>query len=129
MKKYMKGVFLVFLLLFCTSGCALLVAGGASIGGAVTYMSGWMKANYNVSLEKAYTATLQASNELDLEIENKSRTLSTAEILSKDGDRSVWIELDAENAYVTTISVKVGLTGDQVASEKIHNAISNILKQ
>lgn len=109
-------------------GCAAVAAGAMAGGGTYAYVTGWGTATYNVDLDRAYDAALDACDDLDLVVQKQERHLSDAEITAKDGDSTVWIDLDSEGVRVTKIAVRVGVMGDKVASERIHDRIARQLR-
>ena len=109
-------------------GCAAVAAGAMAGGGTYAYVTGWGTATYNVDLDRAYDAALDACDDLDLLVQEQERHLSDAEITAKDGDRTVWIDLDSEGVRTTKIGVRVGVMGDKVASERIHDRIARQLR-
>ncbi len=122
-----KGFAACMTLLFCLSGCAAVVVGGVAAGGTYYYVTGWLNKDYSASLNQAYTASLEACKELGLAIQKRHKNLTEASIDAKDSDRDVWISLESKTANVTKISVRVGLTGDKIASQRIHEAIAKRL--
>jgi len=110
------------------SGCAAVAAGAMAGGGTYAYVTGWGTATYNVDLERAYGAALDACDDLDLVVQEQERHLADAEITAKDGDSTVWIDLDSEGVRVTKIAVRVGVMGDKIDSERIHDRIATQLR-
>jgi len=121
-------IWLLVISLITLSGCAVLVAGGTGVIGTYAYVAGWMEGNYNVDLDRAYSATLTACRHLKLKIEKKTKNLSSGSITANDGNRTLWIKLKAQNSTATKISVRVGLIGNKPASQRVHAAIARALK-
>ncbi|MFW5489564.1 MAG: DUF3568 family protein [Desulfovibrio sp.] len=113
--------------LFCLSGCAAVIVGGAAAGGTYYYVTGWLNKDYNVTVNQAYAAGMAACKDLGLSVKKHSKNLTEASIDAKDSDRDVWITMDSKTERITKISVRVGLTGDKVASQRIHDAIARHL--
>jgi hypothetical protein len=122
-KSKIVGLCLICLFAFSASGCAPLVIGAAAGGGAYTYVSGWVNRSYNVDLEQAFEASVAGVSRLGVTIENQEQYLSNGSIKGTDGDSTVWVKLKSEAPLVTVISVRVGILGDEVASQRIHQAI------
>jgi len=122
-------IWLLVISLITLSGCAALVAGGTGVIGTYAYVAGWMEGNYNVDLDRAYSATLTACRHLKLKIEKKTKNLSSGSITANDGNRTLWIKLKAQNSTATKISVRVGLIGNKPASQRVHAAIARALKR
>ena len=126
--KYGMSVGLVLLALCGLSGCAAMAAGAMAGGGTYAYISGWGTQVYNVELDEAYDAAIDACEALDLTLGKRERHLSDAEIEAMDGDTSVWIDLESTGVRVTEIAVRVGVVGDKIASERVHDRISKELQ-
>ena len=128
MRKRFLALLLVLTCLAGSSGCAILAAGAVAGGGTYAYVSGWGEQSYAVDLDKAYKATLTACRRLKLTVTEQQQNLSDASIKAHDADEtSIWIKLDAKNTNITRISVRVGLLGDEIATQRIHNAIDKAL--
>jgi hypothetical protein len=113
------------LALLCSlCSCAALVAGGAGVAATYSYVEGKVSVTRNVSVERAYTASIKGCRDLGLTIEKQSKNLTEASLSGKDGDRSFWIWISSENSARSKISVRVGLLGDRQASETIQNRIA-----
>ncbi|WP_461211086.1 DUF3568 family protein [Desulfocurvus sp. DL9XJH121] len=126
--KRALGVVLMLAALAGLSGCAVVAAGAMAGGGTYAYISGWGTKTYNVDISTAFNAARGACNSLGLSVTKTERHLSEAEIEAKDGDSSVWIDLKSKGVRVTEIAVRVGVLGDKVASERIHDHISQRLQ-
>lgn len=109
--------------LFCMSGCAALVAGGAAAGGTYAYMSGWLERTYQAPLDEAYQASLGAAQELGMEVVEREQELGKASIQAERNDTTYWIELNSTDGDMTEIRVRAGLLGDEEASQRVHEAI------
>ena len=128
MRKRFLAVLLALTCLAGTSGCAILAAGAVAGGGTYAYVSGWGERSYAVDLDKAFDASMAACKRLDLTVEKRSRSLSDASIKAHDADdTSVWINLEAKNTNITHVKVRVGVLGDEAATQRIHAAIDNAL--
>jgi uncharacterized protein YceK len=125
--KKVSGLVACLILLAGLSGCAAVVAGGAAAGGTYYYVTGWLNKDYNAGIEKAYSAGIQGCNDLGLSITKREKNLTNASIDAKDGDRTVWITMESKTTRVTKISVRVGITGDKLASQRIQEAIAKHL--
>ncbi|MEG6549935.1 DUF3568 domain-containing protein [Desulfocurvibacter africanus] len=114
----------------CLIGCAAVGAllGLAAVGaGTYIYVDGKLQRDYEAPLDRAYEASLEAVQELRLELTEKSKDISEAQIRAKDNETSIWIGLESLEANRTKISVRVGYTGDEQASRRIHEAIARRL--
>lgn len=114
---------LILLLTIFSSGCALLVVGGAAAVGTYTYSAGQLKCVYNVGLDAMFKATIAGCESLQLPVLGPEKGLSTASVSTKDGERDVWINLQAQTSTTTEVAIRVGYFGDEVVSQRIHDAI------
>jgi hypothetical protein len=114
-------------LMCCLCGCAAVVAGSLAAGGTYSYVTGWLKRDYPVGLDKAYKATTKAAKDISLKVEKSEKTLTTASVDGKDGDRPFWINITDKGQGFVIIEVKVSYLGDELASRRIHEAIAKHL--
>ncbi len=116
--------YVMILLVLLSTGCAALVVGGAAAVGTYTYVAGQLQKTYNANLDASYQATLAGCEALGLPLQEQEKKLSKATIRVIDGDRDVWIWLNAQSSTTTEIAIRVGLLGDELASRRIHDAIA-----
>ena len=126
-KTHWSYVFLSLCFSVTLYGCAAVVVGGAGVAATYNYFEGKLTITRNVTVDTAYNAGIRAAKDLELVIEKRSKNLTKASISGKDGDRPFWIWISAENAVNSKISVRVGLLGDQMASERIQQSIQKFL--
>ncbi|EGJ48656.1 DUF3568 domain-containing protein [Desulfocurvibacter africanus] len=111
-------------------GCAAVAAllGLAAVGaGTYIYVDGKLQRDYEVPLDRTYEASLGAVQDMRLELTEKSKDISQAQIRAKDNETPIWIGLESLEANRTKVSVRVGYTGDEQASRRIHEAIARRL--
>jgi hypothetical protein len=115
------------LALFC-SGCFTLAVGAAGgVAGAV-YVMGKLKDELNYEVPVVHKATVAALGELELKLlEDKVDKLSAhVESEFADGER-VWIDLESLSDARTSLTIRVGITGNEARARKIHDAIKRHL--
>lgn len=125
-----KIVFLFFasLLLVNMSGCIALLAGAAGGAGTAGWLSGKLTQEVNASFEKTIMATTSALDSLKLDITKKTTKEEVAQVMSEYNDgRTIWIDIFPVSETVSSISVRVGMTGDEEASRKILDKIEQFL--
>jgi hypothetical protein len=127
MRKYqcfvmMAGAVLSSLLL---TGClAALVAGAAAGAGAVAYGKGELKATEAVSLDRAWSATQQAFEELELLGEGKEKDALSARIEAQGvDDKRIVVRLRRIDPELTEIRIRVGVLGNEPYSRLIYDQI------
>lgn len=117
----------LFLLLACAAvlvqGC-MVAAVGAGAAGTVAYMKGDLEAVESASFGKVYAATKAMLEELELSVTKDSKDAISAVIIARDAeDKKVTIKLSGTPERTTTISIRVGLFGDERKSRLIYQKI------
>jgi len=122
------GFVLCAVLAFLCSGCLALVVGAA--GGAVgaVYVMGKLKDEMNYEVPVMHNATVAALAELELKLlEDKTDKLSAhMESEFSDGEH-VWIDLESISDSRTSLTIRVGVTGNEFRARKIYDAIKRHL--
>ena len=124
MKNYFNKIALLVIVSISFSACAAVLVGGAA---AYTYVSGWLKKDYQAGIKKAYNASIKAVEKNDLEIIEKGQDITYAFVKAKGAKRDIWIKLNRKSESVTSISIRFGVMGDRKASGIIHDSIANLL--
>jgi hypothetical protein len=119
MKRTFVALLLGLFLVVQASGCLLLVGAGGGAGGAV-YVMGKLKEEINAPVAKVHEAARAAIKDLGIPlIQDKEDTLTThLESEFSDGKR-VWIDVEKTSDTVSTLTIRVGLLGDEVKSREI----------
>jgi len=122
---------LVMVGIMCT-GCAFLLGAGTAatvVAGAYEYVQGELKRPYGATMGTAWVACHEALRDEGVEVIDSIKEEPTHWVLkgkTKKG-RELKITLDTVSKDVTKIGVRVGLRGDRILSEKIHDAIARQL--
>lgn|SRR5574340_448591 len=113
--------------LFCSGCLALAVGAAGGVAGAV-YVMGKLKDELNHPLPAVHDATVSAMNDLGLKLsEDKADKMSAhMESAFADGPH-VWIDLESASDSRCRLTIRVGLTGDEVRSRKIYDTIKQHL--
>ena len=112
------------------SGCAVAWVGGAALGagsGTYLYLSGEMKTDYYHSFDATWTAcqkTIADMRGVDVE---PDKEIGSGRISAVINDEKVRIEVTYKAKNVTTVSIRVGLLGDELSSQMIHDRIGDNL--
>ena len=111
-----------------SSGCIPLVVGAAGGAAGVAYVMGKSTEELSYDVPVVHRAALTAMKELGLTLsEDRADTLS-AHMESEFADgASIWISLESVEESRTRVTIRVGLTGDEVRSRKILDAIKQSL--
>ena len=120
-------VLCVYLSSLC-SGCLALAVGAAGGAAGAVYVMGKLKDEFNRPLPVVHDAAVAGMKDLELNLsEDKAdKTSAHMESAFSDGAR-VWIDLESISDSRCRITIRVGLTGDEVRSRKIYDAIKQHL--
>ena len=122
------GFVLCAVLAFFCSGCLSLVVGAAGGAAGAVYVMGKLNDEVNYEMSVVHKATVAALAELELKrLEDKVDKLSAhVESEFADGEH-VWIDLESLSDSRTSLTVRVGVTGNEVRARKIYDAIKRHL--
>ena len=115
---------------FLISGCAALLPVGAAVGagsGTYFFINGEMKTDYYHSFDAAWNAcqkTVADMRGLDVLPEKE---IGKGKISAMIDDENVQISITYKAKNVTTVSVRVGLIGNKLSSQLIHDKIGDNL--
>jgi hypothetical protein len=121
---------LLIIVIFFTSGCAAAVVGGAAVGagsGTYFYVNGELKTDYYYSFEKVWSAcekTVADMRGLDVE---PVKEIGSGKITAMIENEKVQITANYKAKDATTVSVRVGVMGDKLASQLLHDKIADNL--
>lgn len=124
-----KLIVAAVLISFIFAGCApLAFIGGAALGvGGYKYYNGALIVIYKASFNKTWDASVSALENLDYQIyeSNKKMTSGKMETAGSVKDR-VKLTFKYVSLEETEVSIRVGLLGDEIISNKIKDKISEI---
>ena len=111
-----------------SSGCVALAVGAAGgVAGAV-YVMGKLKDEVYHDVPAVHAATVAAMKDLDLKLSEDKADQVSAHLESEFADgKHVWIDLESIPENRTNLTIRVGLTGDEMRARKIHEAIKRHL--
>jgi len=124
--------FLPVAIFFLTSGCVPLVVGGAAVGGGTGtyyYVNGEMQADYPQSLDKVWAAcekTLADMRALDV---RPYKGIGKGTIKSVIKEKKVEFIITYRSKNVTNVAIRVGMFGDETASQLLHDSIAENLSR
>jgi len=114
------------------SGCALLVVGGATAGGAAgayVWLNEELKTDYYAPFDKTWTAVEKTVAGLHGTKVEPVREISQGTINTLIDDEKVRISVTYKERNVTSVAVRVGTVGNKLSSQLIHDRISENLKK
>lgn len=113
---------------FSGPGCAALVIGAAGGAAGAVYVMGKLQEELPRDVPTVHEAVVAALNDLGLApTENRSDKVSAHLESRFADDTKVWIDLDALDTSRTKLTIRVGLTGDEVRSRRILDAVKRRL--
>ena len=120
-------VLCVVLAFFC-SGCFWMAVGAVGgVAGAV-YVMGKLKDEVNYDVPTVHKATVAALADLELKVLEVKADKVTAHVESEFSDgEHVWIDMESLWNSRTSLTIRVGVTGNEVRARKIYDAIKRHL--
>ena len=128
-----KILSLLFLVLLLLAGCnAAINMNGKVAGissGRFVYQDGDLTSNYKAAIDLVWMACEKSVTELKATDIKKERKISTGTIKAVIQDEKVVISVEYVDKDLTSVSVFVGVVGNNMASHLIHDKIiSNLAK-
>lgn len=132
MKKDVGQSFsLLVLCCFATACAAPLIAFGLGAAGGIAgykYHEGQTVVVYEAPFVNTWDATLAALEEMQMQVESSSHTMSTGQIKAKRPDREpVYISVKYQSANRTEVKIGVGSLGNRQGSDAIAKQIREVL--
>ncbi len=109
-----------------SSGCvAPAVVGGIMGGGAAAYFRGDLKTEEPEPFDKVWLAVVEAVEQNRIEVIKKESSPNKALIEGRipETDRLVYITVKYESLSITSISIRVGVWGDETESRRVLSLI------
>jgi hypothetical protein len=118
---------------FLISGCAAALIGGAAVGagsGTYFYINGELKTDYYYSFDDLWSAcqkTIADMRGLDVQ---PAKEIGNGKITAVINDEKVQMAVTYKAKNVTTVSIRIGLIGNKLSSQLIHDKIlDNLVKK
>ena len=118
------GIFLI------TSGCAPLVVGGAAVGsasGTYLWINGEMKTDYYYPFEKVWSAAEKTMADMKAVDVQPDKEIAQGTITAFINDEKVTFSIKYKSKNQTTVSVRVGVIGNKLSSQLLHDKIAENL--
>ena len=132
MKKRLWGKAFLIPALLLIAGCdTSLTVGAKTIGiqsGEFIYTEGYLRATYNFPFDKVWPAcekTLTGMKATDVE---RVRKIAQGTFTAMIQDEKVRISVDYVEQGITAVSIMVGTSGNNLASQLIHDRLATTLK-
>jgi len=102
------------------SGCAPLMIGAAAGGGAAVWYKGRLEDAIPAPLPKVQRAVVSALKDLDITITEEKGDNLKGQVKGKLSDGSqVWVDLELLGESTTSVTIRVGVMGNEVMSRQI----------
>lgn len=112
------------------SGCAALWVGGAAVGagsGTYFYINGELKTDYYQSFESVWKACEKTVADMRGVDVRPDKEIGKGKITAVIEEEKVQIVIAYKAKNVTTVSIRVGMIGNKLSSQLIHDKIGDNL--
>jgi hypothetical protein len=117
--------------LFLFSGCAgLFIAGaaaGAGTAGTYYYVNGGLKTDYSATFDKVWSACEKTVADMHGIEVVPNREIAQGTINTLINDEKVNFEITYKSKNLTTVTIRVGLIGNRLSSQLLHDKIADYL--
>jgi hypothetical protein len=122
-----KTLFLIFLFLLLLAGCNAAINMNGKVAGMSSgrfiYQDGDLTSNYKSGIDLVWKACEKSVIELEATDIQKERKISLGIIKAVIQDEKVTIKVEYVDKDLTSVSVFVGVVGNNMASRLIHDKI------
>lgn len=122
-----KILYLIFLIPLLLAGCDAAINMNGKIAsinsGKFLYQDGNLVSNYQANIDLVWNACEKSVTELKATDIQKERKISTGMIKAVMQDEKVTIKVEYVDKDLTSVSVFVGMVGNNMASRLIHDKI------
>lgn len=115
-----------------TSGCTAALVGGAAVGagsGTYFYINGELKTDYYRSFDDVWRAVERTVADMRGVDVVPEKEIGKGKIAALINGEKVLISVSYKEKNVTVVSVRVGLIGNKVSSQLIHDKIGDNLNR
>jgi Protein of unknown function (DUF3568) len=130
-RRLLWTAFLIPALLLIAGCDTALTVGAKTIGirsGEFIYTDGYLRATYTFPFDKVWPAcekTLTGMKATDIE---RIRKIAQGTLTAMIHDEKVRISVDYVEKEITAVSIMVGISGNNLASQLIHDRLATMLK-
>jgi hypothetical protein len=133
MKSKLLGLMLLIPALLPIAACdTALSVGSRTIGirsGEFVYTDGYLRTTYAFPLEKVWASCEKTLTDLKATDVERNKSIATGDFTAFVLDDKVRISVEYVERSITAVSVMVGPSGNNMASQLIHERIENVLKK
>jgi hypothetical protein len=130
MIKMKSWIFLLVTGIFLITGCGALIVGGAVVGagsGTFYYVNGEMKTDYYHSFDKVWAACEKTVADMRGVNVSPSKEIGSGKIFANIENEDVKFIISYKAKNVTTVAIRVGVMGNKLSSQLLHDKISEYL--
>jgi hypothetical protein len=114
-------------------GCPVLVVGGAAVAGGTGtyyYVEGEMRTDYYFSVDGVWSAVEKTIADMKGRDVEPDKQPDGGKIVAVINDEKVTFRFKYKDKDLTSLGIRVGLMGNEVASKVIHDRVAdNLLKK
>jgi hypothetical protein len=129
MSKIFQRIAMIFISILLVVGCdTAFMVGGRTVGissGRFIYEDGFLTMEYNIPLEETWKACEKTLIDMKASEVEKNRKIAKGMITATIEDEKVIISIEYVSRETTTVSIRVGIGGNNLASHLIHEKISH----
>ena len=121
---------------FLTTGCGAetlaigVIAAGGTGAGTYAYINGGLQSDYKYPYDTVWSACEKAMAGMRALNVKPAKEIGQGQISATINDEKVRFDVQYKERNVTTVTVRVGLLGNKIASQMLHDKISdNIAKE
>jgi hypothetical protein len=133
MKMKLLGLMLLIPALLPIAACdTALSVGSRTIGirsGEFIYTDGYLRTTYAFPLEKVWVACEKTLTDLKATDVERIKSIATGNFTAFIQDDKVRISVDYVERDITAVSIMAGPSGNNLASQLIHERIENVLRK
>ena len=109
-------------------GCVALAVGAAGGAAGAVYVMGKLTDEFNYPVPIVHEAAVAAMHDLELKLSEDKADKISAHMESAFSDGAhIWIDMESVSDSMCRVTIRVGLTGDEVRSRKIYDSIKQHL--
>lgn len=130
MKSNQCRLIICLFVLFLFSGCAALVVGGAAVGagtGTYFWVNGEMKTDYMASFDQVWSACEKTVADMRGTEVQPVKEIAQGKITTVINNENVKFEITYRAKNQTTVAIRVGLMGNKLSSQLLHDKIAEHL--
>jgi len=125
-----KWLLFLIAVVFAVPGCAPLIVGGAATGaasGTYFYISGNTVTDYLFPFDEVWAASEKVVEEMQGADVAPNKEISKGTIDAVIDNEEIRISVKYKSKNVTTVAIRVGIIGNRLSSQRLHDKIADHL--